>query len=382
MVCRSILPALCLVAVLCSSSVFGEGYSHPLLGDGLQRWIVLNGAQAKFTGDNSITLTGGDGWLRSHHKYRDFQLSLEWKAAKSADYDSGIYVRTLTEGAPFPKGAYQINLLDGNEGNIKALPGAQSTGLIKRGDWNRFVITVKADVASVEINGKAAWTAKGIKTKVGYVGLQCEVPKGGEFEFRNITIEELSHTSLFNGKDLAGWSGEGAEASACWKVDAGDLVCTGEKGPWLRTDSEYGDFNLRCEYKIEADGNSGWYVRVPKDGNHHRENATLPEAGFEVQILDDLSPKHANLKDYQYGGSLYDIAGAQPKVTQTGAWNTLEIDCKGQRVAIIHNGVTVVDITDQTHPLLALRKTKGYLGLQNHSTVVRFRHLRIGPSLN
>jgi hypothetical protein len=47
----------------------------------------------------------------------------------------------------------------------------------------------------------------------------------------------------------------------------------------------------------------------------------------------------------------------------------------------VHNGRIVVNITDQSHPLLALRKTEGYLGLQNHSTVVKFRNLRIGPAI-
>lgn len=370
----------CLFALLPMASVYGEGFEQSLMG-GANPWIIMNGAQAEFAGNNLIRLKNGDGWLRSFHKYRDFSLSLEWKALKAADYDAGIYVRTLTEGAPFPKGAYQINLLDGNEGNIRGLAGAESKGLIQRGEWNRFDITVKADNVSLVINGQPAWTAKGIKTKVGYVGLQCEVPKGGEFEFRNIRITELSHTSLFNGKDLTGWSGEGAAADTCWKVENGDLICTGAKGPWLRTDKEYGDFNLRCDYLIHEGGNSGWYVRVPKDGNHHRENETLPEAGFEVQILDDAAKQHANLKDYQYGGSLYDIAGANPRTTRTGQWNSLEIDCKGQKILIVHNGKEVVSVNETTHPLIKLRKTSGYLGLQNHSTVVRFHDLRIGPSL-
>ncbi len=368
--------------VACAPSIsWAQGFEQSLMG-GANPWIVMNEAEVQFAGENLIRLKAGNGWLRSFHKYRDFVLALEWKALKAAEYDAGIYVRTLTEGAPFPKGAYQINLLDGAEGNIRGLPGAESKGLIRRGEWNRFEITVKADTVALVINGKPAWNSKGIKTKVGYVGLQCEVPKGGEFEFRNIKITELSHTSLFNGKDLTGWSsGETAPADACWKVEEGDLVCTGAKGPWLRSDKEYGDFNLRCDYLIHTGGNSGWYVRVPKDGNHHRENDSLPEAGFEVQILDDAAPQHANLKDYQYGGSLYDIAGANPRVTRTGQWNSLEIDCKGQKVSIVHNGKEVVSVTEESHPLIKLRKTSGYLGLQNHSTEVRFRNLRVGPSL-
>jgi hypothetical protein len=144
---------------------------------------------------------------------------------------------------------------------------------------------------------------------------------------------------------------------------------------------EVGDFNLRFDYQLEAGGNSGVYVRVPADGLHHRENADQPPAGFEVQLLDDADPKYAKLKDYQYSASVYDICGASPRVSKpAGEWNTIEINCEGQTVTTIHNGAVTVHITDESHPLLALRSTAGYLGLQNHSSVVRFRNLRLsGP---
>ena len=41
--------------------------------------------------------------------------------------------------------------------------------------------------------------------------------------------------------------------------------------------------------------------------------------------------------------------------------------------------MTVANINDEPQPLLMLRQLKGYLGLQNHSTEVKFRNLRIGP---
>ena len=44
-----------------------------------------------------------------------------------------------------------------------------------------------------------------------------------------------------------------------------------------------------------------------------------------------------------------------------------------------HNGVAVTGINGESHPLIKLRQLKGFLGLQNHSTEVKFRNLRIGP---
>jgi hypothetical protein len=350
-------------------------------GQSLGGWTAENGCEIGIS-DGLLVLERGNGWLRSDFMYSDFVLHLEWKALKKSSYDAGIYIRTLAEGTPFPKTGYQINLLEGKEGNIANLPGASSTGLIKPGEWNAFDITVVGDTVSLEINSKLAYKAPGLKQSAGYIGLQCEVPLGGQFQFRNLHIRELGHRSLYNGKDLTGWAGAGEPAEKCWQVRDGWFECTGAAGPWLRSEEEFGDFNLRFEYQVSAEGNSGVYVRVPADGNHHRENEEAPPAGFEVQILDDAAPKYKDLKDYQFSASVYDIAGATSHVSKSaGEWNTLEIDARGLQVVVNHNGVVVVDLTEEKFPLIKLRQTKGFLGLQNHSTLVKFRNLRIGAPL-
>ena len=360
----------------------GANYSGSLFdGLSLDGWTAENGCEAAVE-DGLLVLKAGDGWLRSDHTYRDFILHVEWKALKPAGYDAGIFIRTLPEGKPFPDTGYQVNLLQAKEGNIANLPGASSTGLIKPGDWNVFDITVLGETVALSINGKEAYKVAGLKQPAGYVGLQCEVPNGGQFQFRNLRMTELDYRSLFNGQDLDGWEGAGEPAEKCWKVQDGLLQCTGAPGPWLRSTEQFDDFNLRFEYQVSREGNSGVYVRVPADGNHHRENDEAPPAGFEVQVLDDAAPKYKDLKDYQFSGSVYDIAGATRHVSKpAGQWNTLEINARGQRIAITHNGVVVVDLDEEKFPLIKLRQTKGFLGLQNHSTLVKFRKLRIGPPL-
>ena len=349
----------------------------------LNGWTIENDCEAEVK-DGVLLLKSGDGWLRSDLTYTDFVLSLEWKALKAEKYDAGIYIRTRPSGKPFPKKGHQINLLQDREGDLVGNKEAKSDGLIKKGEWNSIEIFAKGKLLSVTMNGKHAYTLnEALKYGSGHVGFQIEVPLGGQFLIRNITLNELTHASLFDGKTLAGWDGAGKPKETCWEVDDGNIVCTGEKdGPWLRTAKEYGDFNLRFDYQVSPGGNSGIYVRVPKNGNHHRDDKTKPEAGFEIQVLDDKAKKYAKLKPYQYCGSLYDICGASRHVgRKSGEWNTLEINCQGQRITTTHNGVTIVDVTPESHPLISLRKTYGFLGLQNHSTVVKFRNLRIGPAM-
>jgi hypothetical protein len=183
---------------------------------------------------------------------------------------------------------------------------------------------------------------------------------------------------LFDGQSLTGWEGAGQPAEKCWKADGGAIVCTGEKGPWLRSVEQFADFNLRLEYKLKAGGNSGVYIRVPENGNHHGDGA-----GIEVQVLDDGAERYRTLKPYQYTGSLYAIAPATSHVArQPGEWSSLEINCRGTRYHVIHNGTQIIAADEATYPELKGRLTKGYLGLQNHSEEVWFRNLRIGPALD
>lgn len=183
---------------------------------------------------------------------------------------------------------------------------------------------------------------------------------------------------LFNGNDLTGWEGADKDAAACWLVDGGDVVCTGKPGPWLRTIDQYGDFELRLEYKLKEGGNSGIYIRVPKSGQHHSEGAGPEGAGIEVQVLDDNAERYKDLKPYQYTGSLYAIVAAEPRVAKPpGEWNTLTVRCEGTKYEVHHNGQQVINSDETAAPELAKRLTKGYLGLQNHNEEVRFRNVRI-----
>ena len=352
------------------------GYTVSLFnGENLHGWHVTDCEVA--AADGVLKLVSGDGFVRTDHRYGDFVLELQWRPLKEQAYDSGIYFRSElpAEGQPWPK-QYQLNLQQGKDGVVGGIEGAKPRPeLVKAGQWNELRLTVVGEDIRVEINGQEAWKGTGIKAPAGYIGFQAEVPIGGQFEFRNIRITELGYQSLFNGRDLAGWEPGAGKEATCWNVEDGLLVCNGKKGPWLRSEQEYGDFNLRLDYKVRPGGNSGVYTRVPKNGAHHGK-----QAGVEIQILDDHAPRYAKLKDYQYCGSVYAIAPSTQHVgREAGQWNSLEIDCRGTRYRVTHNGVVIVDADVDAFPQLAERLTKGYLGLQNHSEEVWFRNLRIGP---
>jgi hypothetical protein len=248
--------------------------------------------------------------------------------------------------------------------------------LVKPGAWNDLRLSVAGKTAALAINGQDVWCFEGVSEPSGWLGLSADAMCGGGLEFRDIVVTELGFRSLSNGVDLSGWEGGGGEADRCWKVADGLLLCTGERGPWLRSCEQFDDFNLRLEYRLRPGGNSGVYLRVPADGNHHGEGS-----GIEVQILDDAAERYRNLKPYQFTGSLYAIVAAHPRVARAaGQWNTMEIQCRGTHYRVTHNGMDIVDADEQAAPELTPRRLSGHLGLQNHSEEVWFRHVRIGPA--
>lgn len=374
--CAFIIFALTAAAAAEQLSERATGYTMPLFdGQSLDGWQVT-GCEA-VVDEGTILLRAGNGLVRTNHRYRDFVLELEWRALRDDKWDSGVFFRCeLPEaGKPWPR-RYQVNLLKGQEGNVGGLPGAQTKGLVRDGQWNHFRLTVVGTRASLEINGQPAWSVDGVEQPDGYIALQAEVPGGGPFRFRNIRITELGYRSLLDDQ-LSAWEGVGGDASLCWEVKDGVLIGLEKKGPWLRSREQFDDFNLRLEYKVKPGGNSGVYVRVPESGAHHGAGA-----GVEVQILDDHHPRYATLKPYQFCGSLYKIAPAVEHVTlPAGRWNQLEIDCRGDRYRVYQNGVLIVDADAERFPELAERLKRGYLGLQNHGGGVWFRRMRIGPPM-
>ena len=191
----SMLLALCGVLSFLSPSLLAEeakpGAPRPLFdGRTFSGWKVT-GCEAVIE-DGAILLKSGNGLVRTERTWTDFVLEWDWKALDKEFWDSGVFFRCPLppQGKTWPKD-YQVNLRKGMEGNVGRLDGAQSSGLCKSGQWNRFKLTVVGTTAALEINGKPAWKADGLKTPTGYIGLQAEVPGGGQFLFRNLRITEL-----------------------------------------------------------------------------------------------------------------------------------------------------------------------------------------------
>ena len=190
-----------------------------------------------------------------------------------------------------------------------------------------------------------------------------------------VPVHAADWKPLFNGQDLSGWKSVDGPSSS-WKVEDGMLYCSGEGGGWLSTDKQYSNFELEVEFRVPPGGNSGVFLRAPHDANP-------AFSGMEIQVLDDYSDQYGDLKPTQYCGSLYDVAAANPRVSKkAGEWQKMSILCNGANVQVTLNGTRVVDADLGAHPdKLAthpgLKRTSGYVGLQNHGSRLDYRTIKI-----
>ena len=191
-----------------------------------------------------------------------------------------------------------------------------------------------------------------------------------------VTAEPPKFTQLFNGKNLEGWEGIGGPTSN-WKVEDGVLSCTGKAGSnWIATKQEYADFELRLEYQIPKDGNSGIFIRAPQKGAPWVN-------GLEIQVLDDYGEKWKNLKPNQFTGGIYAVVAPSVRATKkAGQWQTVRIRCNGPKCDVWVNKKHVVSanlatLATQYPRVPGLKQKNGVIGLQNHSSPVHFRNIKI-----
>ena len=179
-----------------------------------------------------------------------------------------------------------------------------------------------------------------------------------------IAVCSCAQTKIFNGKDLSGWTVHGTEK---WYVEDKELVC--ESGPdkaygYLSTTKSYKNFELTLQFRQEANGNSGVFIRSSIEG--------VKISGWQVEV----APAG------QHTGGIYESYGRgwliQPKPEdeqhlKTDGWNDLKISVVNDEVTTWLNGHQMVQFKDEK-----IGKGNGFIALQIHDgggIKVRWRDL-------
>jgi hypothetical protein len=182
------------------------------------------------------------------------------------------------------------------------------------------------------------------------------------FNYFSIEAQE----SLFNGKNLDGWTIHGTEL---WYVEDGLLVC--ESGPdkaygYLSTDKFYDDFELTLEFKQEANGNSGVFIRSTVEGTK--------VSGWQVEVAPPGSDTGGVYESYGRGW-LIKPDKSKDSALKMGDWNQMKIRVVGDKITTWLNGTPMIELEDEK-----IGNGKGSVALQIHDgggIKVRWRNLML-----
>lgn len=159
--------------------------------------------------------------------------------------------------------------------------------------------------------------------------------------------------TIFNGKDLTGWTVEPADQKDAWTIEEGGVLklknLPDKKGSTLWTDEQYTDFVMTFDFKLgEGTVDTGVYVR---------------DSGQQIQIGESGSLKR------DMTGSPYIAGKGYPKeaegvkeLLKLDDWNTMKIDATGNVYTVWLNGKKVVTYESDN------AKEKGRVGIQLHGS--------------
>jgi hypothetical protein len=350
--------------------------------------------------DSCIWFNGSGENLCSVKEYGDFEMIVDWKISKKGD--SGIYLR----GSP------QVQIWDTSRVEVGAQVG--SGGLYNNqknpskplkvadnpvGDWNTFRILMIGQKVSVWLNGELVvddvilenyWDRNIPIFPKGPIELQAH---GTDLAFRDIYVREIKipeydlmpeeinegFVSLFNGRNLDGWVGD----KVANDVEDGVIVTRAElvHGGNIYTEKEYSDFIFRFDFLLSPGGNNGLGIRAPLTGD-------AAYVGMELQILDNTTTVFGKLQPYQMHGSVYGVIPAKTGYLKpVGEWNNEEVVAIGNKVKVILNGTVILDddiaeaskngTIDDRDDHIGLKNKTGHIGFLYHTSVVKFRNIRI-----
>ena len=187
------------------------------------------------------------------------------------------------------------------------------------------------------------------------------------FSYSQQASGQTGWVTLFDGKNLDNWNKIG---DANWRIEDGAVVADKGNG-FLVSKNSYGDFQLRAEFWVDDDANSGIFIRCADPDKVTGSNA------YEVNIWD-------RRPDPTYGtGGIVNVAKVDPMPKAAGKWNVYEIIAQGPKFTVTLNGQKTVDGAQDAkfaNGRIALQHGLGLKddkGVANDKGVVKFRKVEI-----
>ena len=198
--------------------------------------------------------------------------------------------------------------------------------------------------------------------------------------------------SLFDGSSLKGWHGYNKTgAIANWEIEDGAMVCLGAAadahGGDIVSDKIFENFELKWDWKISREGNSGVMYHVVESNKYEAPYETGPE----YQLIDDVNFPQ-KLEEWQKTGADYamHLTNEKKKLKPIGEWNSSTIIFNKGHVEHWLNGEKIVAFQAwdadwevkkkegkwKDYPDYGVAK-KGLIALQDHGNKAYFKNIMI-----
>jgi putative heme-binding domain-containing protein len=244
------------------------------------------------------------------------------------------------------------------------------SGIVKSDDGNALTILTESDLITLprdqitfqrqqEISMMPEGLLAGLKREdvrdlVAYLASLRQVP---------LLATKQNQMTFFNGKDLAGWSGD----EALWSVQDGEIVGRVPEGlkhnAFLFSDMSAENFRLKLKVKlIPNQANSGIQFR----------SQSLPDGEAKGYQADIGKGWWGKLYEENGRALLWDKSGEQH--VKPGEWNDYEIIATGSRIRTFINDQRCVDLDDPDGA------TRGVFAFQLHSggpTEIRMKEITL-----
>lgn len=192
-----------------------------------------------------------------------------------------------------------------------------------------------------------------------------------------VVADDHGFVSLFNGKNLDGWTQR--NGTATYRVEGDAIVgktSEGSPNSFLCTDQTYGDFELKFEVKVDSALNSGVQIRSQTQNDDPAERVNGPQ----VEIATNGTAGY--IYGEAAGGWMTPDEDRKPhQHFKDGEWNQYHVVAYGPHIQVWLNGHHVSDLT---HPERFESHPRGFIGLQVHGIgrgqgplEVRWRNLQL-----
>jgi hypothetical protein len=328
-------------------------------------WILL------FDGETTF------GWLRTQGEIKAIDGELRLAGSPNAEINFGTVFGDCEIDL-----SYRVEVVEGTLPRIRIWSSRSGVNWdVGADNTDKGIHRLRARIENGKLQElNAAGQAKDNATAIGVGAVQLSAATSKSVLcLRDMKVKPLRLESLFNGKDLSGWTRFTADekrAKSKFTVTPEGWLNVKDGPGDLQTEKQFADFIFQGECISNGKHlNSGIFFRCWP---------SQYQQGYEMQIRNQWEGDDRT-KPVDYGtGAIYRRQKARKVVSTDGEWFTMTLIAHGRHMATWINGYQTVDWTDprpvNENARDGCKLGAGPLSIQGHdpTTDLTFRNLRGG----